>query len=371
MTLEVGLWRADGTDLSRLVPSGIALESQLEDYIESDPALLSERLLLIGRQVATANGGFIDLLAVDSEGVIHVIELKRDKTPRDVVAQTLDYGSWVAELSRAEVVGIFDNYQPGLAFEEAYAEFFGEAPPDEINASQVFTIVASTVDAATERIVKFLNESFSVPINVVFFRHFRDNGASYLARTWLVNHDAIPLARPHNKAQRSREPWNGSDWYVSFGEETGGRVWEDAREFGFVSAGGGEWFSRTLKNLPIGARVFACIPKTGYVGIGRVTGASTRFSDAVVSVGGQYRKLADLPLNGNYEHNSAGDTDETAEYVVPIEWESTVPARDAVWKTGMFANQNSACKLSKQFTIETVVTALGATSHAAAAGQKI
>jgi hypothetical protein len=29
------------------------------------------------------------------EGRIHVIELKRDRTPREVVAQILDYGSWV------------------------------------------------------------------------------------------------------------------------------------------------------------------------------------------------------------------------------------------------------------------------------------
>src|SRR5665811_123087 len=99
MALEVGLWRADGSSLTRLSPSGIALESQLEDYIEADHTLLGERLLLIGRQVPTAHGGFIDLLAVDGDGVVRVIELKRDKTPRNVVAQILDYGSWVAELS--------------------------------------------------------------------------------------------------------------------------------------------------------------------------------------------------------------------------------------------------------------------------------
>lgn len=363
MTLEVGLWRADGTELSRLTPSGIALESQLEDYIESDPALLSERLLLIGRQVTTAHGGFIDLLAVDSEGVVHVIELKRDKTPRDVVAQTLDYGSWVGDLSRAEVIEIFENYQPGIAFEEAFATFFGEAPPDEINASQVFTIVASTVDAATERIVRFLNESHGVPINVVFFRHFRDSGISYLARTWLVGQEAAPSARPSTKAQRSREIWNGHDWYVSFGEESGVRVWDDARKFGFISAGGGQWFSRTLKNLPLGARVFACIPKSGYVGIGKVTSAAVRFSDALVTIDGDEKKLADLTLAGRYQHRASGDTEETAEYIVPIEWTATVPASQAIWKTGMFANQNSACKLSKQFTIETVVAALGVTDQ--------
>jgi hypothetical protein len=359
MTLEVGLWRADGADLTRLVPSGIALESQLEDYIEADPTLLGARLLLIGRQVHTEHGGFIDLLAVDEDGTVHVIELKRDQTPRDVVAQTLDYGSWVAGLSHPQVVDIFENYRPGVAFDAAFAEFFGINSPDELNADQVFTIVAASVDPATERIVRFLNEAFNVPVNVVFFHHFKDNGLSYLARTWLVTQEAEGEPRTSSKTPRTREPWNGHDWYVSFGEFPDGRVWEDARKFGFISAGGDPWYSRTLNNLPIGARVFACIPKSGYVGVGRVVGQVAQFADAVVTLDGIEQKLADLPLAGAYQHNPDGDTAETAEYVVAVEWEKTVPVGEAIWKTGMFANQNSACRLRKQFTIDTVVQALG------------
>jgi len=51
-------------------------------------------LLIIGRQAPTGFGGLIDLLALDAEGRVHVLELKPDRTPRDVVAQALDYGSW-------------------------------------------------------------------------------------------------------------------------------------------------------------------------------------------------------------------------------------------------------------------------------------
>lgn len=365
MTLEVGLWRAEGTSLTRLSPSGIALESQLEDYIEADPMLLGEQLLIVGRQVPTAHGGFIDLLAIDADGVMHVLELKRDKTPRDVVAQALDYGSWVAELGRADIVDIYTRHRGGEAFDEAFAKFFGvDSAPDEVNGSQVFTIVAASVDAATERIVRFLNETFEVPVNVVFFRHFHDNGASYLARTWLVSQEVEAGPRALAKTRRTREPWNGQDWYVSFGEESGKRVWEDARSYGFVSAGGGEWYSRSLRNLPLGARVFVCIPKSGYVGIGRVTGPVSRFSDVVVAVDGQEVQLAGLRLAGSYLHNEGGDTDETAEYVVPVQWDATVPASQAIWKRGLFANQNSACKLSKQFTIDTVAAAMNVTAEA-------
>lgn len=357
MALEMGLWRAEGDKLSRITPTAVGLELQLENYIESDPSMLGEGLLIVGRQVPTAHGGFIDLLAVDESGNVHVIELKRDKTPRDVTAQTLDYGSWVAELGRSEIIDIFAAYKSGLAFEEAFADQFGEAPPEDLNAAQVFTIVAAAVDGATERIVRFLNESFGVPINVVFFRHFVDGDASYLARTWLVDQEAQPTTAGV-KQRKSREPWNGHDWYVSFGEFPNGRQWADAAKYGFVSAGGDKWFSRTLNNLPVGARVFACMPKVGYVGVGTVLGPARRFDETTVEIDGAERRLADLPLVGNYRHDG-DEVDEFAEWAVPVKWTRAVPRDQGFWKNGMFANQNSACKLRNQFTIEQVVAAFG------------
>jgi len=75
------------------VSSPLDSEQRLEDMIAEDPRMSGTDLLIIGRQVPTGFGGFIDLLALDAEGRVHVLELKRDRTPRDVVAQALDYGS--------------------------------------------------------------------------------------------------------------------------------------------------------------------------------------------------------------------------------------------------------------------------------------
>ncbi|WP_188043942.1 PDDEXK family nuclease [Changpingibacter yushuensis] len=360
MTIEMGLWRADGAGLNRITPSAIGLEAELETYIESDPALLGDLLLVIGRQVPTAFGGFIDLLALDELGSVHVIELKRDKTPRDVTAQALDYGSWVAQLSRSDIQAIYDVYRPGVALEEAFAECFNETLSEEINTAQILTIVAGSVDAATERIVRFLNESFDVPINVVFFRHFVDSGATYLARTWLVEGDGQSQASKSGSSRRTktREPWNGSDWYVSFGEDSGTRQWEDGKKYGFVSGGGGKWFSQTLKNLQIGARVFVHIPKSGYVGVGTVTGEAKRFDKTMVEVNGTPVPLQELDLKGTYDHGGDG-SDDSVEWAVPVEWVHAVPRKQALWKNGMFANQNTAAKLRQQFTIEQVTDAFG------------
>ena len=92
MPVEMGIWRIDGKSPRRLAGATLPSEQALEDFLEQDPALLGERLLAVGRQVRTPHGKLIDLLAIDVEGNLHVLELKRDRTPREVVAQVLDLG---------------------------------------------------------------------------------------------------------------------------------------------------------------------------------------------------------------------------------------------------------------------------------------
>jgi hypothetical protein len=47
--------------------------------------------MLIGRQEDTGLGGRVDLLAVAPDGAVVLIELKRERTPREVLAQAVDY----------------------------------------------------------------------------------------------------------------------------------------------------------------------------------------------------------------------------------------------------------------------------------------
>jgi len=164
----------------------------------------------------------------------------------------------------------------------------------------LLTIIAPEVVPATERIVEYLSSEYQVPINVVFFRYFEDHGHRYLAQAWLID-QAIAAAPTTSMAAKAKEPWNGRDWYISYGESPGGRAWENAAKYGFVSAGGGDWFSRTIRKPPVGAGVFTHIPKSGYVGVGEVAGEATPFDSAVVEVDGEPVRLADQPLLGTYE----------------------------------------------------------------------
>lgn len=228
-------------------------EQRLEDMLVEDPSIAGTELLVLGRQVATAYGGNIDLLGLDEEGRAHVLELKRDRTPRDAVAQALDYGSWVAGLGLEDLERIFSDHHDGDGrMDEAFFECFGRPLPDVVNDGQQFTLVASELDPTSDRIIEFLAESYGVPINAVFFRHFSDAGNEYLARTWLLDSQAV-----EDKSVRSRSkrrPWNGRDFYVVLGRADEDDVrWPLASKYGMLSAGGGAPFSKALAKLGAGS----------------------------------------------------------------------------------------------------------------------
>jgi hypothetical protein len=67
--------------------------------------------MVIGRQVITPHGGRVDLLALDRDGNLVIVELKRDHMSRDIVTQILDYGSWVQSLRAEDIAPIFNDYR--------------------------------------------------------------------------------------------------------------------------------------------------------------------------------------------------------------------------------------------------------------------
>jgi hypothetical protein len=52
------------------------------------------------------------LLCIERTGDLVIVELKRDKTPREITAQTLDYASWVTELSRERISALVSLCRP-------------------------------------------------------------------------------------------------------------------------------------------------------------------------------------------------------------------------------------------------------------------
>ena len=193
MSENIRIWEAQGKSLKEIPRTPLDLEIRLEEWIANDISLISSDYLVIGRQVQTAFGGVIDLLCLDSNGDIVVIELKKDKTPREVVAQVLDYASWVNDLSREDILAISErNLKGERLLDQAFKDRFEADLPEVLNESHKMLIVASEIDDSTERIIHYLSDQHGISINTVFFQYFKDEkGRELLARTFLIEPDEV------------------------------------------------------------------------------------------------------------------------------------------------------------------------------------
>ncbi len=228
---------------------------------------------------------------------------------------------------------------------------FGTALPQTLNETHTMVIVASSFDASSQRIVRYLSEVHDIAINTAFFSVFDKDGETLLATDWLLDQAEV-VERSEAKVQA---PWSGL-WYVNVGEGEN-RSWEDMRRYGFLSAGGGDWYSKHLHRLEVGAPIVAYQKQQGYVGYGRVTSAAVMARDFEVN---GLPLLDQVLVQPNLGHDR--DDPKLAEYVVGVEWLKTVPLADARWADGLFANQNIVCKLRDPKTVEFVSSQFGISS---------
>jgi hypothetical protein len=185
---EVRIWQVDKSDaLTEIKRSKLDREARIEKWISSDICLISPDLLIIGEQVETASGNFIDLLCIDRSGNLVIVELKRDQTPREVTAQALDYASWVKDLDAEAIDAIAAQHLKGKTLEAAFQSKFDVELPEVINEHHAMLVVASEIDDSTERIIRYLSETYSVDINAVRFQFFQaPDGGQMLVRTFTV-----------------------------------------------------------------------------------------------------------------------------------------------------------------------------------------
>lgn len=342
MAIKTSIWTV-GKKPQRVPTSELSKEQLLEDMIVAEPAIIADDWMIIGRQVRTAHGGFIDLLGIRPDGTLLIVELKRGKTPRDIVAQGLDYASWVRTLEPEHIAEVYDHYSDGGSLAVAFQDRFGSPLGDEgLDGSHEIVLVASRLDASTERIVDYLSDS-GVAINVMCFSVFQHGNESLLSRSWLLESpaDAGRAASTGGAGEKKSEPWNG-EYYCSFGDGVE-RSWTDAREYGFISAGGGDWYTRTLGMLSLGDRVWVKVPGAGFVGVAEVEGEAQSVKDFVVQTKDGDRPFLTQELHASYLQEYRDDP-EMAEMVVPVKWLRTVSLKEAVNEVGLFGNQNTVCR---------------------------
>ncbi len=166
-------------------------ESVLETWLENNPDKIIENgsLLIIGRQVTTNLGSFIDLLAIDRLGDLVVIELKRDRTPRETLAQALEYASFIEKLGYEHLDEIFRNYSgdEALNLAQYHREYFGLNSDEAIvfNNDQRIVLVGQRITPEIRQTSTFLRNK-GVRVTCLEFTFFKADGGLKLLSTSIV-----------------------------------------------------------------------------------------------------------------------------------------------------------------------------------------
>ncbi len=150
-------------------------EVDLEILLENNPEYFFNdgKILVIGRQVTTNFNTFIDLLGVDKNGNTVTIELKRGKTPRETVAQILEYASFIENLDYDQLNEIFQNYSGEYVnLDEYHLQYFqNENQNVSFNKTTKLVIVAQDISPEIKQTALYLRKN-GIEIYCVEFKYF-------------------------------------------------------------------------------------------------------------------------------------------------------------------------------------------------------
>jgi len=157
MATEIKVWQIEDGELTPLETTmAEARRTELEDleqWIRSYPSILGQDILIIGEQVQTKSGP-LDFLGIDRSGNTVIIELKRDRIPREALTQAMDYASDVATWD-------FDRLSEECAkyAEQSLDTYINDSFEDldlqdvSVNQMQRILLVGTYVEESLERMV--------------------------------------------------------------------------------------------------------------------------------------------------------------------------------------------------------------------------
>ena len=132
----------------------------IQEWIAATPKILGETLTMISKELILPSGRRLDLLAVDKEGALVVIELKRDNSGSDVEWQAIKYASYCSNFSPAEIYKHFAEYL-GTDGDDAQIKIEGfiNCEPEDLNQKQRIILVAKEFHSEVISAVLWLRES--------------------------------------------------------------------------------------------------------------------------------------------------------------------------------------------------------------------
>lgn len=188
MATEIKTWEILNGELQQLsttlADNGRKETEHLEKWIKTKPEILGNDILIIGEQVYTKSGP-LDFLGIDNNGNLVIVELKRDKLARVVLAQAIDYASDLASWDIDKISEICIAYT-GNNLEDYLTTNFENIEIDDItvNQSQRLLLVGFSIEESLSRMIEWLSNNFDMAINAIVLNYVKSSqGTEMLSRT--------------------------------------------------------------------------------------------------------------------------------------------------------------------------------------------
>lgn len=234
------LWKIDG---SRIEPiSNVAFSEQqlqerdLESWIQLNPDLLDEPLMIIGRQVNVPGiNDRLDLLALDPSGNAVIIEIKRGTLSDPVDIQAMRYASYISRWSRRKLEELAEAFLSKSAgedeessFNEVFSEFADDTGADGIpslNGKQRIIIVGQKVQNRLGSVALWLREQ-GIDIKIIEMNSYKDpNGQGLILSPQVIIPPPSTEEFEVGVSNSPTDPWitDGENWHLQHRCKSKGR----------------------------------------------------------------------------------------------------------------------------------------------------
>jgi len=228
-------------------------EIDLEDLLENNPEYFFENtsIMIIGRQVTTNLNSFIDLLGVDKHGNTVVVELKRKKTPRETIAQLIEYASFIENLDYEQLNEIYQKYSGEEVYLEEYHQQYFDTNNEQQNVSwnksSKLMIVAQDVSKEIKQTSLYLRKK-GIEIYCLEFKYFVDKrGNRMISSDFIVGDEEFIRQKVNSAAQLPKTDKNSFvNSLDSNGKIVFNRLFEFADKENLMFRWGSKGFSMNL-----------------------------------------------------------------------------------------------------------------------------
>lgn len=159
----------------------------IQEWVESNPNILGENLLIISKDLTFFNNTKErpDLIAIDENGNIVIIELKRDDSGLNLEWQAIKYASYLSKFTVNDIFNLYEKYLTKYnrdneleislpSIKQKILEFIDEDTFDDINKKQRLILVSHRFAKEVTSAVNWLIEKYQMDIMCVQLIPFYD-----------------------------------------------------------------------------------------------------------------------------------------------------------------------------------------------------